>query len=643
MRTIVFVFLLFVGVLQADVQGGSQTFNIKILNKINLLDYKLANTQDEGVKKRLEIEKKALIDHLLKRLKEGDFATFKDDDREALYLEYTKALREAKEQGDELGVMTAQMQIYSIYMERVFELFLITVHDYNEYLKPLSAYKALFIQYSESMSFSIKNYKRLYDKLSEKKEPTSEERKYLRVYEKFDDRHRVYQDIFYVIASNAYATLETNSIITRFGIEKLIVYLDENDSLASYNELCKRWLKITIGQLIVAVGIFGLILLFKSLVVDTVLFGLGKVLKKPQDDGEEVSSDRFRQFLDTSLRQPIRYFVYLIAVDLALRIVFMQENNQSIVNYFMLGYILLMVWALFKMINNFVLIYSGNVLQRYPNVRGEMVNFFVNFSKILVVVIGVLIVLSNMGYDVSGIVASLGIGGLAIAFAARETIANIFGSISVILDNIFTQGDWVVVDNIEGTVVDIGMRSTKIRTFDNSMIYVPNATMASAKVRNWSKRMLGRRIYMKLGATYDSDPKALEQAVEDIREMLRTHPDIADSTAQHEMETARMTKVVSRDLEYGIKKTLLVYLDGFSDSSIDIMIYCFSKSVEWQKWLEVKQDVILKIIAIFEKNGLSFAFPSQSVYWQNDAKKPLEVMQIAPERVTPETIKELKS
>jgi MscS family membrane protein len=617
------------------------TFNIKLLNKINLLEHKIADSSDEDIKKRFEIEKEELLKHFLIKLKKGDFVTLKDSNQERVYLEQTKELWEANQEGDSLALMKAQLNIYTIFLERTFEIFLITVHDYYSYFKPHSSFTKLFISYSESTSFDSRAYKRVYDKIVAKKELTSEEMEYVEAYERFEDKYRVYQEVFFLIVSDVNKTLETNALITEFGIENLIVYLDENDMLSNYNDLSKKYLSITIGQLIVAFGIFGFILLLKTVVIDSVLYAL-VTLFRGKNEKDRSKDSRFKSFLDSALRDPIRYIIYLAALDFSLRVVFMQENNQAIVSYFTLGYILLFVWGAFKFINNFVLTYSDNVLERYPNVRGEMVNFFVNLSKILVVIIGILIVLSSMGYDVSGIVASLGIGGLAVAFAARETIANIFGSISVILDNIFTQGDWVVVDGVEGTVVDIGMRSTKIRTFDNSMIYVPNSTMASAEVRNWSKRILGRRIYMKLGATYDSDPKDLENAVLQIREMLVSHPDIADDSARHEMESARMTKVVSRELEYGIKKTLLVYIDSFESSSIDILVYCFSKTVDWQKWLEVKQDVILKIMYIFEANNLSFAFPSQSVYWKNESEKPLEILPSEPELITPKQVEEMK-
>ncbi|MBL0708176.1 MAG: mechanosensitive ion channel family protein [Sulfurimonas sp.] len=436
----------------------------------------------------------------------------------------------------------------------------------------------------------------------------------MNIYDNFIDRKKLYQEIFFIISDKTVSMLKANTIITKLGLDEFIGYFNSLEKLQDLDTFAQKYFRVSIGQIVVSFMFFVLVVLFKKLVVDTLLFSFTKVLYKGIKDSSK--NERFRNYMDSSLRLPIRYILYLIALDISLRILFMSIDNGEVINYFTLLYILIFIWGAFRLINNFVLMYSDDVLVNYPNIRGEMINFFVNFFKLFVLVVGLLIIFSSLGYDVSGVIASLGIGGLAVAFAARETIANIFGSISLILDNTFTQGDWIVMDEAEGTVVDIGMRSTKIRTFDNAMIYVPNSEVASAKVKNWSRRMIGRRIYMKIGATYSSKPSDLKNAIDEIKEMLVNHPQIADSNFNEDEKNLSLvkTKVVSANLEYGIIKTLLVNLDELSDSSINIMIYCFSKSVIWSEWLEVKEDVVFKIMEIFEKNNLSFAFPSQSVY-----------------------------
>lgn len=162
-------------------------------------------------------------------------------------------------------------------------------------------------------------------------------------------------------------------------------------------------------------------------------------------------------------------------------------------------------------------------------------------------------------------------------------------------------------------MVEIGLRVTTIRTFDNALISVPNATLANSDVKNWSKRSVGRRIKMNIGVKYDSKREDIQNAIKEIRSMLENHPNIATEKLEYELENKKRY-LVSEDDVYGVKKTLLVYLDEFASSSINILVYCFSTTVVWAEWLEVKEDVMLKIMGILERNNLEFAFPSLSIY-----------------------------
>jgi MscS family membrane protein len=284
------------------------------------------------------------------------------------------------------------------------------------------------------------------------------------------------------------------------------------------------------------------------------------------------------------------------------------------------------MWVLFSLLNNAVFHYSKSFLKKYPNIRGEMVNFMVNLLKFIITAAALVMLLHSMGFNVTGLLASLGIGGLAVALAAKDTLSNIFGSISIIMDNMFSQGDWIVTDRGEGTIVDIGMRTTKIRTFDNAMIFLPNSYLANTDIKNWNKRKVGRRIKMHIGVTYSSRMEDVLNAIEDIREMLVNHKDIANPKSNFDYSDAVFDRIVVKEDQLGIKNTLLVYLDQYSGSSIDILIYCFSKTVNWAEWLDVKQDVMVKISQILKANNLEFAFPSQSVYLKNEGGEPFEVV-----------------
>jgi len=251
--------------------------------------------------------------------------------------------------------------------------------------------------------------------------------------------------------------------------------------------------------------------------------------------------------------------------------------------------------------------------------RRELVNLVISVLKITVVTIALFMLLVKMGVNITGLLASLGIGGLAIALAAQNTLSNFFGLLKIIFDNSFSQGDWIETKDVEGTVVEIGFISTFVRTFDNALITVPNATLANTPLKNWSKRTVGRRIKMHLGVTYGSKRESLTKALEEIESMLLSHPDIATAqkidTGLIRRQTRREKKLVSAEDKYGVKTTLLVYLDEFAESSVNILVYAFTKTTKWEEWLAVKQDVLLKIWEILERNGLEFAFPSESLYF----------------------------
>ncbi|MGL4417306.1 MAG: mechanosensitive ion channel family protein, partial [Plesiomonas shigelloides] len=185
-------------------------------------------------------------------------------------------------------------------------------------------------------------------------------------------------------------------------------------------------------------------------------------------------------------------------------------------------------------------------------------------------------------------------GGIAIGLAGKDIISNFFSGIMLYFDRPFNVGDWIRSPdrNIEGTVAEIGWRLTKINTFDHRPLYVPNSVFSSISVEN-PGRMTNRRIKTEIGLRYE-DAKLVRVIVDDIRTMLQNNPDI-DTT-----------------------QTLLVYMNEFADSSINIMVYCFTKTTVWADWLKVQQDVYLDIIDIVHARGADMAFPSQTLYLEKE-------------------------
>ncbi|MCO1333512.1 mechanosensitive ion channel family protein [Microbulbifer sp. OS29] len=207
-----------------------------------------------------------------------------------------------------------------------------------------------------------------------------------------------------------------------------------------------------------------------------------------------------------------------------------------------------------------------------------------------IVITAGIVVMQFLGYSVSGVLAFGGIGGLAVGFAAKDLLANFFGGLMIYLDRPFAVGDWIRSPDkeIEGTVEDIGWRLTRIRTFDMRPVYVPNGIFTQIAVENPS-RMLNRRIFETIGIRYE-DAHLMAPIVADVKKMLQEHPEI-DSN-----------------------RTLIVNFNSFASSSLDFFVYTFTRTTDWVRYHEVKQDVLLMILNIVEGYGASCAFPTSTLH-----------------------------
>ena len=210
-------------------------------------------------------------------------------------------------------------------------------------------------------------------------------------------------------------------------------------------------------------------------------------------------------------------------------------------------------------------------------------------GRIVLWVIAGIMILQSIGVSVSGLLAFGGVGGIAVGFAARDLLANFLGGLSIFLDRPFAVGDWIRSPDreIEGTVEDVGWRVTRIRTFDQRPLYVPNSVFSTVAIENPS-RMLNRRIYETIGIRYD-DAGAMERVVAEVKEMLLAHDDIDKG------------------------KTLMVNFVAFGASSLDFFVYCFTRTTDWATYHGVKQDVLVRILKVIEAHGAEVAFPTRTV------------------------------
>lgn len=251
---------------------------------------------------------------------------------------------------------------------------------------------------------------------------------------------------------------------------------------------------------------------------------------------------------------------------------------------------ILIIWGCYNLTTEHSLLYEE--LSNRFNIKLDKI-VFPFLSKILrvtIIVLGVSIVLDEWGYNVSGFVAGLGIGGVAFAFAAKDALANIFGGLIIILDKPFSIGDYIKTSNVEGIVEDINFRSTKIRAIDKGLVTEPNSTLSNSTIVNWTKRDT-RRIAFNIGVTYETSKEQLQNCIKEIKDMLSKDENILDDS-------------------------IIVNFDKFGASSLDISIYCFTNTAEWAKYLQIKEDINFKIMDILEKEKVCIAFPSSSVYFE---------------------------
>jgi len=223
----------------------------------------------------------------------------------------------------------------------------------------------------------------------------------------------------------------------------------------------------------------------------------------------------------------------------------------------------------------------------------HLFNFLFRLLKFFILVLGLLTVLQNVGYNVETLLASLGIGGLAVALAAKDTISNIFGGLTLVLDNPLSRGDWVLIDGkYEGTVEEVGLRSLKIRTFEKSVLTLPNSKVANSSIENFSRRKV-RRIKFDIKISFETSPEKVEKFIDLLREYLKSNPNISK------------------------EQVILVYLKGLEDYAYTVMIYCFANTSEWERWLSIRQEVLLKVSKLLKELKINLAFPILRVNFEN--------------------------
>ncbi|ENU5768901.1 mechanosensitive ion channel family protein [Campylobacter coli] len=413
-----------------------------------------------------------------------------------------------------------------------------------------------------------------------------------------------YVEILKYLRANA-DLLESNYI---FSLLELQVWIDRINEMANIDF-------INTGKIVISILVLVFFMSLRRFFSNIVYFILVRLVYRNKSDADDIKVI----FID-NIKKPVGFLLICYAISLCLTIAtYPAPLSINLSNLFHIVYAVLIAWLILRILDGYGVVLVSKLAQKSG--KKEVVNLVIKILYFVIFVIALLYILAQLGFNISAIIASLGIGGLAVALAAKDIIANFFASILLLFDNSFNQGDWVEVSGIEGTVVETGLRKTTIRTFDNCLVFLPNSTIMGANIKNWSKRRMGRHVRMYLGVGYDATPEKLEQCVKDLREFLHTSDLVAhdeDSALKYGDHTTkyRQNLVSINDLE-GYKNACYVALSEFADSSINIELYFYTKEIGGKDFREARQSLMLEFMRIIEKNGLTFAFPSRSIYIEN--------------------------
>ena len=317
--------------------------------------------------------------------------------------------------------------------------------------------------------------------------------------------------------------------------------------------------------------------------------------------------------------EPFRYLISLFLLQKAVDVFF--PKNSTVDFVFFLLFLFTTLWWIYEIVKFFLYGYLSLRMDKQKSVRRELFNLLLNITKIILLIIGTIIILSRVGVDVSGLVTSLGVGGLVLGFSAKETLTNFFDSIRLVAENAFNLGDWIVTDDVEGLITEIGLAATKIRTFDNALVTIPNSKLANGYIKNWSKRLIGRRIKFDLKIKQTYDTKELRRVMLEIKSMLESNKEImTPKKIGHYIKTKQTYKDSLFDTQdtLGVRSSLLVYFNQIDEYSMNIMIYTFSISVVWEDWLRVKQDVLTGVIDIISASTLKLAVPAERILLEHE-------------------------
>jgi len=394
--------------------------------------------------------------------------------------------------------------------------------------------------------------------------------------------------------------------------KKTKVTLDTNNTAVKKTDAYKqsiqqsKWvqkLEQKLGQKIVGISAWQFLAAFLVILTGLVIkHVLVNIIEKKIDNFVAKTEAEWDNLLFDAISKPVNAFIMIGAIHVAVFLLVFNLENFPIAfigkSYTVLLGIIL-IWGVYRLVDVAAHYLDELVADKDEGLKGQFVPLIKKALRILVIIVGGLTVLATIGVNITGLAALLSVGALAFSMGAKDSVANLVGTVNILSDRPYKVGDWITVGSgIDGDVEEIGFRSTKIRMFDKTLMTVPNGTLATETIKNWS-RMPKRRIKMTIGLTYDASPKQMREALKRIETILKEDKGV--------------------DQDY-----MLVQFTDFGPSSLDVFLYYFSKSTVWKEYLETRERVNLKIMECLEEMGLEFAFPTQTMHLKGDGLDTLK-------------------
>ena len=330
-----------------------------------------------------------------------------------------------------------------------------------------------------------------------------------------------------------------------------------------------------------------ILIILGAIIIVKLLSLLGKKVIKPFVTGTDNHLD---DVIFYSLEAPVKFAIILLGIWIAIhRLVYPDSFVKVVDNAYSILIVLDITWFFGRLFSSLLQVYWGKQSNGQAN---KMMPIIKRTILVIVWLIGIVMALSNVGVNISALLGTLGIGGIAFALAAQDTVKNVFGAFTILTDKPFSIGDTIRVDSYEGTVVDVGVRSTKIMNYDKRIITFPNYKITDTSIVNISSEPM-RRVVLNLGLTYDTTSEKMKEALE----LLKSIPKRVENVSSNPSD-------------------IVAVFTEYSDSALVIMyIYFIEKQGDI---LGVTSNMNMEILAAFNKAGLNLAFPTRTVYIQKD-------------------------